>query len=175
MSTEFNSYANPTIDTEHLKIYANVGSGSSEEWELQGRGIQTNEFETNADVSQEPDVLGFVDVVVSKAKPTLEMEMKLRKNSKLGAKLLDAWLDRSCAVTNQDILIKYEFIDVGASNSINCLAYREKSCTISISNLTAEAGGKITVTATLYLSNDTVKGSMAKTDGESVTFTPSED
>lgn len=168
----FNEYANPTIDTERLKVYADVGTDSTEKWELQGRGVASNDFATNADVTQELDVLGFTDVTVAKAKPTLEMELKLRKNSLLGEKILNAWLDRTCAIDNLSVILKYEFLDADAQTpATNCVAYKETGCTIAIANVTGEAGNKLTVTCTLYLSNATVKGYMAKTDGETITFT----
>ena len=48
----FNEYANPTIDTERLKLYADVRTNSTEKWELQGRCVTSNDFATNADVTQ---------------------------------------------------------------------------------------------------------------------------
>ena len=38
---EFNSYASPKVETKRFKIYADVGSSSTPEWELQGRGVES--------------------------------------------------------------------------------------------------------------------------------------
>ena len=37
----FNTYANPKVETKRFKIYADVGSSGTPEWELQGRGVES--------------------------------------------------------------------------------------------------------------------------------------
>lgn len=167
---EFNDYANPTIDTERLKIYCDVSTTGSSQWELQGRGVASNTLTTNSDVTNDLDVLGLVDINTGKAKPTMDIELKLRKGSVLGEKIFESWIDRSCVVKNLNLLLKYEFVNVGEGKD-NCLACKETGCAISLSNVTAEAGGKITVSGTLYLTNETVKGYMPIIDGETITWT----
>lgn len=169
---EFNEYANPTVATERLKLYLNIGESTTEKWELEGRGVKSNSIDTGVDISNDPDVLGIIDVTVSKPKPTMEMEFKIRKGTVLGEKAIASFRTRTCALENQTVILKYEFLDAGSgSNSQNCKADKETDCTIVLTNISAEAGDYITCTATLYLSNSTVAGYMSKTDGETITWT----
>ena len=59
--TEFNSFANPTVDTKHFKIYADVSTTGTPEYELQGRGVTSWTEAQNVDTNSEEDVLGYVD------------------------------------------------------------------------------------------------------------------
>ena len=67
---EFNSYASPKVETKRFKIYADVGTSSTPEWELQGRGVESWTVEENADVEKTTDVLGTVDMERGTAQPT---------------------------------------------------------------------------------------------------------
>lgn len=171
----FNEFATPTVATERLKLYLDIGtSTSSPTWELEGRGVKNNSIDTGVDVSNDTDVLGIVDVTVSKPKPTMEMEFKIRKGTVLGEKAIQSFRTRTCVLENQTVILKYEFLDAGEQGSgtaTNCKADKETDCTIALTNISAEAGDYITCTATLYLSNSTVEGYMPKTDGESITWT----
>ena len=60
--SEFNTLASPKVKTERFKIYADVGSSTTPEWELQGRGVESWTVEENSDVEKTTDVLGYVDM-----------------------------------------------------------------------------------------------------------------
>ena len=66
----FNSYAAPKVETKRFKIYADVGSSGTPEWELQGRGVESWTVEENSDVEKTTDVLGYVDMERGTAQPT---------------------------------------------------------------------------------------------------------
>lgn len=174
----FNEFATPTVATERLKLYLDIGtSASSPTWELEGRGVKSNSIDTGVDISNDTDVLGIVDVTVSKPKPTMEMEFKIRKGTVLGEKAIQSFRTRTCVLENQTVILKYEFLDAGTSGSTalaNCKADKETDCTIALTNISAEAGDYITCTATLYFSNSTIEGYMPKTDGESISWTEGE-
>lgn len=174
----FNEFATPTVATERLKVYLDIGtSTSSPTWELEGRGVQNNSIDTGVDVSNDTDVLGIVDVTVSKPKPTMEMEFKIRKGTVLGEKAIQSFRSRTCVLENQTVVLKYEFLDAGAAgsgNATNCKADKETDCTIALTNISAEAGDYITCTATLYFSNSTVEGYMPKVDASPITWTEGE-
>ena len=174
----FNEFAAPTIETKRLKLYLDIGDGStSPQWELEGRGVKSNSIETGVDVSNETDVLGFVDVTVGAPKPTMEMEFRIRRGTVLGEKAIQSFRTRTCALYDQTVILKYEFLDAGSSTSgksENCKADKETGCVIALTNISAEAGEYISCTATLYFSNDTIEGYMPKTDGESITWTAGE-
>lgn len=170
----FNEYATPTVATERLKLYLDIGTSSSPTWELEGRGVKNNSIETGVDISNDPDVLGIVDITVSKPKPTMEMEFKIRKGTVLGEKAIESFRTRTCVLENQTVVLKYEFLDAGSAtngNAENCKADKETGCAIVLTNIAAEAGDYITCTATLYLSNETVSGYMPKSDGDTITWT----
>ena len=78
--TGFNSYAAPKVETKRFKIYADVGSLGTPEWELQGRGIESWTVEENSDVEKTTDVLGYVDMERGTPQPTQSgVAIKLRK------------------------------------------------------------------------------------------------
>ena len=116
---EFNSYANPKVETKRFKIYADVGTCGKPEWELQGRGIERWTVEENSDVEKVPDVLGYVDMERGTAQPTQSgVALKLRKGSKLGQIIFDAWFKRdNSKIDAIKMLQKFEFSDGKSENT----------------------------------------------------------
>ena len=169
---EFNNFANPKIETKRFKLYADIGTGSAPEWELQGRGIESYTIEENSDVEKKTDVLGMVDMERSTAQPTQSgLAIKLRKGSKLGEMLFDAWFKRDYTKLNAvKILQKFEFAD--GETEDNCLARLEEDVMIAINNFTGEAGGYLGFEVDIHYANKTTTGTMPKVDGETITFTP---
>lgn len=169
---EFNNFANPKIETKRFKLYADIGTGSAPEWELQGRGIESYTIEENSDVEKVTDVLGMVDMERSTAQPTQSgLAIKLRKGSKLGEMLFDAWFKRDYTKLNAvKILQKFEFADGDSENT--CLARLEEDVMIAINNFTGEAGGYLGFEVDIHYANKTTTGTMPKVDGEEITFTP---
>lgn len=170
---EFNSFANPKIETKRFKLYADVGDTADKPvWELQGRGIESWTVEENSDVEKTPDVLGFIDMDRGTAQPTQSgLSIKLRKGSKLGEILFDAWFRRDTSKLDaMKILQKFEFAD--GANKDTCLARLEEDVMIAINNFTGEAGGYLGFEVDIHYANKTTTGSMPKVDGETITFTP---
>lgn len=170
--TEFNTYASPKIETKRFKIYADVGGTTSPTWELQGRGVESWTIEENADVEKTPDVLGYVDMERGTAQPTQSgVAIKLRKGSKFGEMLFDAWYNRDTSKIDAiKMLQKFEFVDGKAENT--CLARLEEDVMISINSFNGESGGYLGFEVDIHYSNKTTTGTMPKTDGETITFTP---
>lgn len=172
---EFNSYANPKVETKRFKIYADVSSdGKSDEWELQGRGVESWTVEENSDVEKTTDVLGYVDMERGTPQPTQSgIALKLRKESKLANILFDAWYKHDTSKLDaMRILQKFEFAD--ADSSGNCLARLEEDVMISINNFNGEAGGYLGFDADIHYANKTTLGTMPKIDGITIEFTPNE-
>ena len=169
---DFNSYANPKVETKRFKIYADVGSSTSPEWELQGRGVESWTVEENSDVEKVTDVLGTVDMERGTAQPTQSgVAVKLRKGSKLGQMLFEAFYKRDYSKLNSiKILQKFEFID--GTDEDTCLARLEEDVMIAINSFEGEAGGYLGFTIDIHYANKTTTGTMPKVDGTSVTFTP---
>lgn len=169
---DFNDFANPKIETKRFKIYADVGGTTSPNWELQGRGVESWSVDEGADVEKTTDVLGMVDMERAVAQPTQSgVSVKLRKESKLGKMLFDAWYSRDMSKLNSmKILQKFEFASAATEN--NCLARLEEDVMISINNFTGEAGGYLGFEIDIHYANKTTLGSMPITDGETITFTP---
>lgn len=169
---EFNSYANPKVETKRFKIYADVGSSSTPEWELQGRGVESWTVEENSDVEKVTDVLGYVDMERGTAQPTQSgVALKLRKGSKLGQILFDAWYSRdNSKIDAMKFLQKFEFADGESEDT--CLARLEEDVMISINSFTGEAGGYLGFECDIHYANKTTLGTMPKTDGDTITFTP---
>lgn len=108
----FNEKVNPKAKTELFKIYADVSTdGTTPEWELQGRGVTSWTVEQNEDITKEPDVLGYVDIERGVAQPTQSgVSVKLRKGSKFGEMLFDAWFSGDMSkLDNVKMLQKFEF------------------------------------------------------------------
>lgn len=169
---EFNNFANPKIETKRFKLYADIGTSSNPEWELQGRGLESYTIEENSDVEKVTDVLGMVDMERSTAQPTQSgLAIKLRKGSKLGEMLFDAWFKRDYTKLNAvKILQKFEFADGSDENT--CLARLEEDVMIAINNFTGEAGGYLGFEVDIHYANKTTTGTMPKVDGDTITFTP---
>ena len=169
---EFNNYANPKVETKRFKIYADVGTSGTPEWELQGRGVESWTVEENADVEKTTDVLGTVDMERGVAQPTQSgVAIKLRKGSKLGQMLFDAWFNRNYEKLNAvKILQKFEFAD--GPDEDTCLARLEEDVMIAINNFTGEAGGYLGFEIDIHYANKTKTGTMPKEDDSTITFTP---
>lgn len=169
----FNDYASPKIETKRFKIYADVGNDSETPvWELQGRGVESWSIEEGADVEKTTDVLGMVDMERGTAQPTQSgVSIKLRKGSKLGEILFNAWYTRDMSkLNNMKILQKFEFIN--GTTETNCKARLEEDVMIAINNFTGEAGSYLGFEVDIHYANKTTLGEMAKEDGETVKFTP---
>lgn len=169
----FNDKVNPKAETKLFKIYADVaGTGISETWELQGRGVTSWTVEQNQDINKEADVLGLVDMERGMAQPTQSgVTVNLRKGSKFAEMLFDAWFSGNMSKLNAvKILQKFEFVD-GTSEG-NCKARIDDECMIAINNFSGEAGGYLGFEIDIHYSNNFKTGEMAKVDGESITFTP---
>ena len=169
---EFNSYANPKVETKRFKIYADVGESGTPEWELQGRGVESWTVEENSDVEKVTDVLGYVDMERGTAQPTQSgVALKLRKGSKLGQILFNAWYSRdNSKIDAMKFLQKFEFAD--GMDEDTCLARLEEDVLIAINNFTGEAGGYLGFEVDIHYANKTTLGTMPKTDGETIEFTP---
>ena len=169
---EFNSYANPKVETKRFKIYADVGTSDTPEWELQGRGVESWSVEMNEDVTKTPDVLGYIDMERGTAQPTQSgLAIKLRKGSKFGEMLFDAWFNHDTSKLDAvKMLQKFEFADGDSEGT--CLARLEEDVMISINNFVGEAGGFLGFEIDIHYANKTTTGTMPKVDGDTITFTP---
>ena len=169
---EFNSYANPKVESKRFKKYADVSTTERAEWELQGRGVESWTVEENSDVDKVTDVLGYVDMERGTAQPTQSgVAIKLRKGSKFGQMLFDAWYSRdNSKIDAVKMLQKFEFADGKTENT--CLARLEEDVMVAINNFTGEAGGYLGYEVDFHFANKTTTGTMPKVDGETITFTP---
>ena len=169
---EFNSYANPKVETKRFKIYADVGTSGTPEWELQGRGVESWSVEMNEDVTKTTDVLGCVDMERGTAQPTQSgVAIKLRKGSKFAEMLFDAWFKRDTSkIDSVKMLQKFEFAD--GTDSDTCLARLEEDVMIAINNFSGESGSYLGFEIDIHYANKTTTGTMPKVDGDTITFTP---
>lgn len=170
---EFNNFANPKVETKRFKIYADVSeSGLAPEWELQGRGVESWSVEQNEDVTKTPDVLGYIDMERGTAQPTQSgVAIRLRKGSKLGEMLFDAWFKNDKSKLDAiKILQKFEFVN--GTDESTCLARLEEDVMISINTFNGEAGGYLGFDVDIHYANKTTTGTMPKEDGDTITFTP---
>lgn len=175
MSITFNSAVNPKARTELFKIYANVGTTVAPVWELQGRGIESWSVERNEDIEKREDVLGLIDIMRGKQKPTQSgIDLLVRKGSAFGELLMDAWYTGDYSkLDNLDLLHKYEFVDYEEGTTTDeCLAKRESECTVVINSFGGEAGGYLGFNIDIHYTNNTVTGHMTKEDASPVVFTP---
>lgn len=172
MATTFNKNANPKVQTKYFKIFADVGTSGTPEWELQGKGVESWSVEENADVEKTTDVLGQVDMERGTAQPTQSgVAVKLRKGSAFAEMLFDAWYRRDYSKLNSvKILQKFEFASANGENT--CLARLEEDVMIAINNFTGEAGGYLGFEIDIHYANKTTHGTMPIEDGETITFTP---
>jgi hypothetical protein len=106
------------------------------------------------------------------AQPTQSgLAIKLRKGSKFGQMLFDAWFKHDTSKLDAiKMLQKFEFADGETENT--CLARLEEDVMIAINNFTGEAGGYLGFEVDIHYANKTTLGTMPKVDGETITFTP---
>ena len=152
-------------------VFVDVGTGSTPDWEILGRGVEDASVNYNHDTNQTTDVLGITDVEVSPAKPELDLDpCTIRGGQKLSAKLLD--IERRNAISELgqfDILHVHCYLSDGASTAYT--AELHKGCTIVPQSL----GGSsyVGLPMNVYLSNDKTLGTATITDG-TPTFTAEE-
>lgn len=173
MAITFNDKVNPRAAVDLFKIYINVPtSGLTTAYELQGRGVTSWTIDQNQDIEKEADVLGYVDVRRGTAQPTQSgVMLYLRKDSKLGEMLFDAWFNGDMSkLDDVDILQKFEFID-GATEG-KCLARLQEECVIAINSFQGEAESYLAFDVDIHYSNKITTGQMSKVDGDTITFTP---
>lgn len=168
----FNDKVNPKAETKLFKLYADVSGSTTPEWELQGKGVESWTVDENQDIEKKNDVLGNVDMERGTAQPTQSgVAIKLRKDSKLGEMLFDAWYTGDYSKLDAlKILQKFEFIDGESANT--CKARLEEDVMIAINNFTGEAGGYLGFEIDIHYANKRTLGTMPKVDGEKITFTP---
>lgn len=169
----FNDKVNPKAETKLFKIYADISAnGSTPEWELQGRGVESWTVEENQEVTKNTDVLGYVDMDRGTAQPTQSgVSIKLRKGSKFGEMLFDAWFSGNKSKLDAiKMLQKFEFVDGDSANT--CKARLEEDVMIGINNFTGEAGGYLGFEIDIHYANKRTLGTMPKEDGSTITFTP---
>ena len=172
MATTFNDIASPNVDTKYFKIYMDMADGAdTESWELQGRGIASWTIEQNQDFTVDSDVLGYNDFTRGTPKPQQSVEIAIRKGSKLGGLLFDAFYSGDTSKLNSlKILQKFEMVD--ATPEGECKARVQEDCAININQFMGEAEGKLKFAIDIYYSNNITLGHMAKVDASPVTFTP---
>ncbi len=170
---EFNSAVSPKAKTELFKIYVDVGTtASSPEFELQGRGVTSWTIENGQELTVTPDVLGFNDFERGTPKPQQSVELAIRKGSKLGLMLFEAWLTGDMSkLDSMKILQKFEFID--GSGTDTCVARLQDECAMNITSFIGEAENYLKFAVDIYYSNKITMGTMPKTDGAKITFTES--
>lgn len=167
---DFNNFANPKVETKRFKIYADVGTTTTPDWELQGRGVESWTIDENSSVEKKNDVLGHVDNERGAPQPSQSgVALKLRKGSKLGQMLFEAWFKRDNTKLDAiKILQKFEFADGEAEGT--CLARLEEDVMIAINSFTGDAGGYLGFDVDIHYANKTTTGTMPKIDGEEITF-----
>ena len=139
---------------------------------MQGRGVESWTVEENSDVEKVTDVLGYVDMERGTAQPTQSsVAIKLRKGSKFGQMLFDAWFKRDTSKLDAvKMLQKFEFVH--GTEEDTCLARPEEHVMTAINNFTGEAGGYLGFEIDIHYANKVTTGTMPKVDGASITFTP---
>lgn len=171
MAVTFNDKATPKIKTENFKIYFDVSTTSTPEYELQGRGVASWTIDNGQDIESKADVLGFNDFERGVAQPTQDVTLGLRKNSKLGAMIFDAWFKGDLSsLDSLNILQKFEFIDGETAGT--CKARLQDECAINVTSFEGEAGGYLAFGATIHYSNKITTGTMTKVDGSTIEFIP---
>lgn len=174
MAITFNDAASPKVKTEKFKIYVDVSTTSTPEYELQGRGVESWTVDNGQDIESTVDVLGYNDFERGVAQPTQDVTLRLRKNSKLGEMMFEAWFKGDFSTLDSlKILQKFEMVDGKTSGT--CLARLQDECAINITSFEGEAGGYLAFGATIHYSNKIQTGTMPKTDGSTITFTPDDE
>ena len=168
----FNDKANPKVETKRFKLYADVSTTTEPDYELQGRGVESWTVEENQEVEKKTDVLGQVDMERGTSQPTQSgVAVKLRKGSKLGEMLFDAWYSGDYSKLDAlKILQKFEFVDGDTEDT--CRARLEEDVMIAVNNFTGEAGGYLGFEIDIHYANKRTLGTMPKEDGEKIVFTP---
>ena len=170
---EFNDYATPKVKTPRFKMYVNMSTHSTPDWELQGKGIGSYTIEQNAEITKEVDVLGLVSKVRADPQPTMNgVTIALMKGSKLAGLLFNAWYKGDySALDSLEILFKFEFVDGEASSYVK--ARLENDVMIGINSFKGEANQYLGFDIDIHFSNDFVLGEMLETPGSGgIVFVP---
>lgn len=169
MAVTFNSKVDPKAKTELFKIYVDVSEDGTEELELQGRGITNWTIDQNQEMTVQSDVLGYNDFERGNPKPQQSVELALRKNSKLGELLFEAWFKNDMsALDSMTIVQKFEFVSSTVQTS--CLARKQVGCAMNITSFQGEAENYLKFGVDIYYSNNIITGTMPITDGNPPVF-----
>ena len=169
---EFNNYASPKASTDKFKLYIDVSDDKSGTYELQGKGIESWTIDRGETIEKSKDVLGGVEVERSTPEPTQTgVRIFIRKDSKFAKIIADAdFTGDTSKLDSVNILKKYEYMDGEASDT--CKAKLETDVTVGIPTFEGEAGGYLAYIVDFHYANRFKTGTMPKTDGDKITFTP---
>lgn len=137
-NTDFNLGANIKAPRKLLKHYVDVGSGTTPEWELLGRGVEDSSIELNPETEEVRDITGVNETSVTGWKPTQSFEpFTVRGGSKLAFKLHEIWASNKPELLSQfKILTVYSYV---GDESTGYDADVQTNCTISITSIGGSA------------------------------------
>lgn len=169
MATDFNVGSGVKAARKLLMTFVDVGTNSTPEWELVGRGVEDSSIELNPNTETVTDICGITDTSVTKWEPNQSLDPNTVKGgSKLNLKLHEIWQNKTPELLSQfDVLIVYAYI--GESSTFE--AEVQHNCTINITSIGGSA--YVDMPIEILYSNDITKGTATISSGVP-TFTEAE-
>ena len=169
VATDFNVGAGVKAPRNKLMTFVNVGTSSTPEYEILGRGVEDSSIDLNADKESVKDILGHTETTVNGWEATQSFEpFTVRGGSKLALALHRIWQNKQPELLSKfDVLIVYGYIDGTATGSFE--AELQSNCTIDPQSIGGSA--YVDMPIEVSYSNDSVLGTVVISDGVP-TFTP---
>ena len=160
-TTDFNVGNGVKAARKLLMTFVDVGTSSTPEWELVGRGVEESAIELNPNTDTVTDILGITDTSVTKWEPAQSFEPNTVKGgSKLNFKLHQIWQNKTPELLSRfDVLIVYAYI--GDSSTFE--AEVQHNCTINITSIGGDA--YVDMPIEISYSNDSTRGTASITAG----------
>lgn len=152
----FNLLAGEMAKRNMMIAYVNVGSDTTKEWEILGKGIAESAIEYNPDKETSTDILGNTETKVNKTEPVMSLEpMTVTGGSKLAVKLyeLNKKLDYA-KMSMFEVLLVFAF--VGEAGKLDAEVH--KNCTITVTSIGGSA--YVDMPIEINLSNDKLHGTV---------------
>lgn len=169
----FSWYETTGLDVKRkfLAHYVDVGTNSTEKWELLGYKVEDASIEFNWNEETVTDITGKTYRTITKSEPSITLDGYIMNTKSTFLKTLSNMAIRNAyeEFGNFTVLTVYYWLTKGESLSLEYLAKKEKNCSIAPSSLGGE--GYVRISPTITLSNDATFGSVTTGIGTEPTFT----
>ena len=159
MANELARYRASTVQAEETLYFLEVGESSAKAYHMLFLRAESATIDTGAETEEIPDVTQATQAEeISKYKPSMTLSSVFLKEDPCCKAILNIWDKRATGADTHFNLLEVRTWD--GNKAI------KNDVSISVSSVTAEAGSKIKIEATLNFTSDPVDAGTAEIDAE---------